>query len=78
MYNRNSFLFSYRVNFCDKDCTDRKVGCHSSCKKYLERKAKYDKNKADVRKIKSNNRDITGFEIDSYNRTVKKCNDRYN
>lgn len=28
---------------CCKDCQKRFVGCHSSCKEYLEQKAKWDK-----------------------------------
>ena len=77
MFNRNSFLFSNHVNFCDKDCVDRKVGCHGSCKRYIEKKAEHDKNEADMKKIKAIHRDVTGFEIDSYNKTVRKCNERY-
>lgn len=34
--------------FCCKNCTDRKIGCHANCKKYLDAKqksAKFEKHK---------------------------------
>lgn len=33
-----------------KDCTDRTLGCHSSCAKYLSTKADYDKKRAEVKR----------------------------
>lgn len=31
-----------KANLPCKDCTERAVGCHSTCKKYLEQKECYD------------------------------------
>lgn len=36
-----------------KDCTERYIGCHSVCEKYLSEKAKNDKHKAEIRIIKN-------------------------
>lgn len=30
--------------FTCKDCKDRTVGCHSTCKKYIKEKAEYESN----------------------------------
>lgn len=35
-----------------KNCTERCVGCHSYCKKYLSEKAKYEEGKLREKKIK--------------------------
>lgn len=31
------------MNACSKDCQERSPGCHGSCPKYLEARAKHDK-----------------------------------
>ena len=31
---------------CCYNCTDRVVGCHGTCKKYIDERAKYDETKA--------------------------------
>lgn len=51
--------------FTCKDCTERVVGCHSNCEKYLNEKAEYDKIKAieDREKIV---RHYTGGWIDKF------------
>ena len=37
-----------RFEICEPNCTRRKPGCHSHCKRYKERRAEYDKRKAIV------------------------------
>ena len=39
-------------NFSCKGCTDRKVGCHSTCEKYLAESAENAKNMEQIRKVK--------------------------
>jgi hypothetical protein len=39
-----------RIITCCKDCPDRYPGCHGSCEKYKEQRAKYDAEKAEVMK----------------------------
>ena len=43
-------------NNCNK-CENRTVGCHSTCKKYIEDRARYDEIKERERK----DNDITGY-----------------
>ena len=39
---------------CEKDCPDRKVGCHDKCEKYLEFRKKLDELRKQER-IRTNN-----------------------
>ncbi len=34
---------------CCKDCTEREVGCHGWCEKYIQQKASHDKRMSDIR-----------------------------
>ena len=40
----NDNKFKTRVGTC-KDCTDRKVGCHSTCERYMTAKKEWDAEK---------------------------------
>lgn len=44
-----------------KDCTERYMGCHSYCQKYLSEKAEYDERKLREKKIK----DVTWGVVNS-------------
>lgn len=35
-----------------KGCTDRKIGCHSKCSKYIEWKTEWDKRREDMQSVK--------------------------
>lgn len=49
--SRNSiFITSDSTIICCKDCKERHVGCHSSCKKYAEEKQAYERFKEEERK----------------------------
>ena len=37
-----------RISVC-KDCTDRKVGCHSTCERYIQDKARHDQLRKEIR-----------------------------
>lgn len=41
-----------RTSVC-KDCEDRKVGCHSTCRKYIEQSEQYKKENAEIYKQRS-------------------------
>lgn len=56
---------------CCKDCTDRHVGCHSTCKRYIDEKAAYEEKQVEVRKKKHNEYLVTGYEIDTVHRMKK-------
>ena len=45
------------------DCTDRKVGCHSTCQKYLEDKAKNDAERDRIFRIKEAEKDVREYEF---------------
>jgi hypothetical protein len=55
-----------------KDCGDRHVGCHSSCEKYTEAKATYDKQAAWIREMNSAEEDFMDFKINMVIRTRDK------
>jgi hypothetical protein len=44
---------------CCKDCTDRHLGCHSVCEKYIAAKAKIEK----LREKREQNRDINLYKL---------------
>lgn len=39
-----------------KGCTNREIGCHSKCSKYIEWKAEWDKRKNEICEIKTKER----------------------
>lgn len=53
---------------CCWNCTDRVVGCHTTCKKYKEEKADYDKKQKEIREKHKCVTDI----IDIHNRRFTK------
>lgn len=50
---------------CCKDCAERKVGCHSSCKAYQKEKAAYEAYSSDIRNKKRNENNIRGFKVET-------------
>jgi hypothetical protein len=50
------------------NCTDRFVGCHSSCKKYKVAKLNAEKEKADILKIKDEEIKLFDIKIDGMKR----------
>lgn len=46
---------------CCLGCTDRALGCHSTCDIYLKEKAEYDKVKAKERKSIDREKDVLEF-----------------
>ena len=59
-----------------KNCGDRYVGCHSSCEKYTEAKATYDKHAAWVREMNQNEEDFKDFKINAVIRSRDKSKRR--
>ena len=45
-----------------KDCTDRVLGCHSTCIKYIEDKERYEKEKEKIREAKRKEKAIDDYE----------------
>lgn len=45
-------------------CEDRHVGCHSSCEKYIEDKAKLDAHNAREQQLKSASKSIDKWDFD--------------
>lgn len=37
---------------CCKDCTDRQIGCHSTCEKYIQSKEEHEEKRAFLREQK--------------------------
>ena len=56
---------SSKTNCC-YGCTDRNVGCHSTCEKYKELKAKIDERNENIRNMKQAN-----SEFISYRKSLK-------
>ena len=48
---------------CCKDCNDRVLGCHSTCKTYLDAKAEFEKAKEERRRQRKIDNDATEFFI---------------
>ena len=57
---------------CCYKCTDRVVGCHSTCEKYISEKAEHDKMKAEQRKAVEMERFLDGLAIEKYDEVKKK------
>lgn len=51
------------IKCCMYCTTDRHIGCHSTCKRYIDEKAEYDKKQAEIRKRKQLKRDVDGYII---------------
>lgn len=57
---------------CCRDCTtERHVGCHGTCKRYISAKEKHDKKQAEIRKKKTDEWMVVGYEIDAVTRMKK-------
>lgn len=56
-------------------CKERKLGCHSTCEKYLADKAASEAIKENIRKNKQEFDDINGFLKDSAERGIKRYGD---
>ena len=61
-----------RIITC-KDCTDRVVGCHGTCQKYLEAKAKNDEESKMIRQLINAENDVNDFK----SKTVQSTKKRY-
>lgn len=56
-------------------CKERKLGCHSTCEKYLADKAAADAIKENIKKTKQEMNDINGFIKESAERCLKRRRD---
>ena len=54
-----------------KDCKERSVGCHATCKKYLEEKELAGKQKEELKKIKRAESDYYVFYRESFGNRKK-------
>lgn len=59
---RNKFEAKGNYFNCCKHCTERYVGCHSDCEKYLEDKAKYEAAKAEYSEAVKEYSQLDGYE----------------
>lgn len=63
-----------------RDCTNRTVGCHSSCEQYKSTKLKYNKQNDDIKQIKSKNDEYYQIVVAPRikNRHINKRAKKYN
>lgn len=52
-----------------KDCTKRRAGCHSTCKKYIEFKEKGER----IKKEKAKRTSLTAYRIKKISRSKRFC-----
>jgi hypothetical protein len=64
------------TNYPCKGCTDRVVGCHSTCQKYQDAKAEYESEKAAILKSKKAENDYADFKVNTVIATIKKSGKR--
>lgn len=55
-----------------KDCTSRHVGCHATCKEYIEEKRKRDERNEKIRTLKHQESEATGVVVESMRKRGKK------
>lgn len=53
-----------------KGCTDRQVGCHITCEKYIEQKALHEQEKAERDKQKAERGDISRYTYEQVMKAV--------
>ena len=63
------------VNPC-KDCTDRQIGCHSTCNKYTDYVEQNEKRKAQLREIQALDNALLGYERRKMARLTKGLKDK--
>ena len=73
--NNNSMFFKINVIKCCKDCVPpkRHIGCHSSCKEYLNERMEHDKIKNEYLKHADVEKRLVETEIDRSYRIHKKA-----
>ena len=59
---RNRFENKGEFFMCCKTCTERYVGCHSDCSKYIESKAQYEEAKQNYLDASTEYHQIEGYE----------------
>ena len=57
---------------CEKDCKDRKAGCHSKCQKYLEWQRENWERKKAIKKYNKSIADIEEYEIKEKQKNIKR------
>lgn len=60
------------MNYPCKDCADRTVGCHSTCKKYLSVKSAYKTETSIINKAKTEQDDFDDYKVRAVTATKKK------
>ena len=55
-----------------KGCTDRKIGCHAECSKYIEWKAEWDRRKNMIDNAKAFEREIGEIKVAGMKRMQKR------
>ena len=58
-------------SFPCKDCPDRFVGCHGSCQKYKDAKAKHEQKMAIIKKAKDEEERFVTFKVETIRATRK-------
>ena len=59
-----------------KDCTDRVVGCHSTCQKYMEARDEHIKKKMEILEIKKVEDGMDDYKIRVVRETRKRFDKR--
>lgn len=69
MKGTNPFRKEYASNSdfpCKPDCEKRCVGCHATCKEYIDAKKVYDEKQAKIRAKKDAENDVKVYVVDHY------------
>lgn len=53
-------------------CTDRTVGCHSTCERYLKEKAEWEQKKLDYNEATKDEQNYKYFKFDKIRRESRK------
>ena len=67
-FNRNRIFF----DCCTRDCPERIPGCHSTCKRYKEKRAEFDKKKAIQDMQNSINSYVSEKRMNKYDSKLKR------
>lgn len=57
---------------CCMKCTDRTVGCHSTCERYLKEKAEWEQKKLDYNEATKDEQNYKYFKLDKIRRESRK------
>lgn len=53
-------------------CESRRVGCHSSCQKYLAQVAEHEREAAEKREKEKENREMVDYRVERQRRSIRR------